>query len=101
MSILGMGPFEILVVLLLAFIVLGPQRMIDATRQLGKTTRDLRHFVDELPSISLHVQVPRNQHKCQEPQQCWGHSKAYGGECEVNARVPRIVISRQGGPKTF
>ncbi|MCH2321387.1 MAG: twin-arginine translocase TatA/TatE family subunit [SAR202 cluster bacterium] len=53
MSILGMGPFEILVVLLLAFIVLGPQRMIDATRQLGKTTRDLRHFLDELPSISL------------------------------------------------
>ena len=49
----------------------------------------------------LHVQVPRNQHKCQEPQQCWGHSKAYGGECEVNARVPRIAISRQGGPKPF
>lgn len=53
MSILGMGPFEIVVVLLLAFIVLGPQRMIDATRQLGKTTRDLRRIVDELPSISL------------------------------------------------
>ena len=39
-----MGTFEILVILLVAFIFLGPERMIDAARILGKWTGELRRM---------------------------------------------------------
>ena len=39
MNILGMGPLEILMIALVAFILLGPQKMIDAARLLGKATK--------------------------------------------------------------
>ena len=44
MSFLGMGPFEIIIVLLVAFIFLGPDRMADAARTLGKWTGELRRM---------------------------------------------------------
>lgn len=53
MNILGMGTMEILVVLLLAFILLGPNRMVDAARLLGKATREIRRLSEELPRMTL------------------------------------------------
>ena len=53
MNFLGMGPLEILVIALIAFILLGPQRMVDAARLLGKTTKEVRRMTDELPKIVL------------------------------------------------
>ena len=44
MSFLGMGTFEILIILLVAFIFLGPERMIDAARTLGKWTGELKRM---------------------------------------------------------
>ena len=44
MSFLGMGTFEILIILLVAFIFLGPERMVDAARTLGKWTGELRRM---------------------------------------------------------
>ena len=38
MSFLGMGTMEIFIILLVAFIFLGPERMVDAARTLGKWT---------------------------------------------------------------
>ena len=49
----GMGPLEILVVLLVAFIVMGPDRMLSAARTIGKVTGELRRLADGLPQISL------------------------------------------------
>ena len=46
-----MGPLEIVVVLLIAFIFLGPQRMVDAARLLGKASRELKRMSDELPRL--------------------------------------------------
>ena len=48
-----MGPLEVLVIALIAFILLGPQRMVDAARLLGKTTKEVRRMTDELPKIVL------------------------------------------------
>ena len=42
MEIFGIGPFELVLVALIAFIVLGPERIPAAMRQLGKTVRQLR-----------------------------------------------------------
>ncbi len=41
---LGMGPLEVMIILVVAFIVLGPQRMIDAAKLLGKATQEVRRM---------------------------------------------------------
>ena len=61
MNILGMGTLEILVILLIAFIVLGPERMVDASRLLGRAVREARRFTDELPRISLDEEEPQER----------------------------------------
>ena len=53
MNFFGMGPLEILVIALIAFIFLGPKKMVDAARLLGKTTKEVRRMTDELPKIML------------------------------------------------
>ena len=42
MNFLGMGTFEVAIILLVAFLFLGPERMIDSARMLGKVLRDIR-----------------------------------------------------------
>ena len=56
-----MGTMEILVVLLLAFILLGPQRMLDAARLLGKATRELRRMSEGLADLSLDEERPESR----------------------------------------
>ena len=53
MSFLGMGTLEILVVLLVAFIFLGPKRMVDAARLMGKAVAEVRRMSAELSELSL------------------------------------------------
>jgi sec-independent protein translocase protein TatB len=42
MDFLGIGPLEILVVLIIALIVVGPERLPEIAQTIGKTLRDLR-----------------------------------------------------------
>ena len=58
MGILGMGSLELLVVLLLAFIILGPERMVDAARKLGKLTGELRRMTNEV-TVMVKEEVDR------------------------------------------
>ena len=44
MNILGMGFLEMLVVFFIAFIVLGPERMVDMSRKAGRLVGDLRRM---------------------------------------------------------
>ncbi len=53
MNFLGMGTPEILVVLLLAFLLLGPDRMINAAKMLGKYAGEMRRMASEIPDITL------------------------------------------------
>lgn len=53
MNIVGMGPLEILVVLLLAFILLGPQKMMEGAKLLGKASREIRRMADEVPNLMM------------------------------------------------
>ena len=53
MNILGMGSLEVLAVLLVAFIFLGPNRMVEAARFLGKMAREARRMTAELPELVL------------------------------------------------
>jgi len=49
-SIFGIGGPELLLILVLATIVLGPLRMIRVARQLGILLRDLRNYYQQLTS---------------------------------------------------
>ena len=51
MSFLGMSYLEILVVALVAFVFLGPERMVDMARKLGKMVSTVRAMAADLPSI--------------------------------------------------
>ena len=51
MTFLGMGPLEVMIILLVAFIVLGPQRMLDAAKLLGKATREVRRMSQGLTEV--------------------------------------------------
>lgn len=53
MNILGMGPLEILLIALVAFIFLGPERMSDAARLLGKAIREGRNIASTIPRVVL------------------------------------------------
>jgi len=48
MDILGDGGAEILVILLLAGIVLGPERMVRAAREIGKLVRNFKAYFGSL-----------------------------------------------------
>ena len=48
MSLLGMGTMEVFVVLLVAFIFLGPARMIETGKSLGRAIRQLRQMSADL-----------------------------------------------------
>ncbi len=42
MDFLGIGPLELLLILVLALLLFGPARLISTSRQMGKATRSLR-----------------------------------------------------------
>ena len=48
---------ELFLVLLIAFIFLGPERMVDAARLLGKAVREARRMAAELPRLDLDEEV--------------------------------------------
>ena len=50
---MGMGTMEILVILLVSFVFLGPQKMIEASRMLGKAVGQMRRIFQEIPQVDL------------------------------------------------
>ncbi len=50
MNFMGMGPMELGVILLIAFLVLGPGKSIDAARNTGRILRELRKSFSDLAS---------------------------------------------------
>jgi sec-independent protein translocase protein TatA len=54
LNLFGVGPLEIAVVFLVAFLALGPGKSIEMARTVGKFMRDLRRTFDEVTSaVSL------------------------------------------------
>ncbi|MCY4530337.1 MAG: twin-arginine translocase TatA/TatE family subunit [Chloroflexi bacterium] len=99
MNILGMGPLEVLVIALIAFILLGPQRMVDAARLLGKATKEVRRMTDELPKIVLDEeqdQPPRASSTLNN--QDTGEESVETDDAEVAADGP--VAFRSGGSRS-
>lgn len=51
MNFMGAGPMEIFFVLVVALLVLGPNKMLEASRELGKLMRQFRRVGDEWPKM--------------------------------------------------
>ena len=58
MDFLGMGPLEVLIILLVAFIFLGPERMVDAARLLGKAVKEVRRMATDLNQMVVAEDEP-------------------------------------------
>ena len=50
---LGMGSMEILLILLLSFLLLGPQKMISGARMLGDLLAEAKRFARQIPHIDV------------------------------------------------
>ena len=51
MDFLGIGSLEVLAILLVAFLVLGPSQMAEVARSLGNFIRDVRRTTGEIPAM--------------------------------------------------
>ena len=60
----NIGPFELIIVLVIALLVLGPKRLPDAGKSLGK---GLREFKDALSGDDAPERVPQARARVNEP----------------------------------
>ncbi len=51
MNILGIGTLELIVICVISFIVLGPDRLVQTARFLGKLFGDIRRISSEIPEL--------------------------------------------------
>ncbi len=62
MEFLGIGPGELLLILLIALIALGPERLPEVADQLGRGLAWLRQMSDEISrSVSAELALPERQ----------------------------------------
>ena len=61
MNIGGVGSIEIIMILVIGLIVLGPNRLVDTARTLGKTLRSLQKVASELPNLMEMDEEMENQ----------------------------------------
>jgi len=58
MSFLGMGTLEILTILLVGFILLGPDKLASVARSLGKLVKEARNFSEGISDLGLNIENP-------------------------------------------
>ncbi len=51
MNFLNVGPFELVMIILIAILVVGPQRMVELVRSIGRMAAQLRKFSAEFTSL--------------------------------------------------
>ena len=66
MNVMGMGFMELVVILLVAFLVLGPGRSIDMAKRTGKVLGDLRRTFSEVTD-AISVEEKQRTHSQQPP----------------------------------
>lgn len=59
MNIFGIGLFELVFILIIAFLVLGPAKMVDTARTLGKALRELQRATSEVPRLFSLEEEPK------------------------------------------
>ena len=68
MNIMGIGPIELVVVMIIAYLVLGPERMTSTVRSLAKVVRDLKEQTAGLPKSLDELLEPPKEEEDKEPE---------------------------------
>ena len=67
MGFLGIGPWEILLIIILALIVLGPSKLTDFARTLGKVVRAIRKYSSDLTTaVTRELDVTKEEQQKKE-----------------------------------
>jgi Sec-independent protein translocase protein TatA len=89
-----MGSLELVVILLVGFIILGPKRMADAARLLGKATREVRRITEDLPNMIL-------DENPEEPGKGRGGYRGGGRSGSIVEADTKEEVPEHGGPVAF
>ncbi|MFN3973732.1 MAG: twin-arginine translocase TatA/TatE family subunit [Dehalococcoidia bacterium] len=61
MNFLNIGTMELLFILLIALLVLGPERLVSTARKVGKAVTRFRKATEDLPSLLEEIETPPPQ----------------------------------------
>ena len=95
---LGMGSMEILVILLISFLLLGPQKMISGARMLGDLISEAKRFAEKIPHIDVDNSATTNYSNIHESKPDGNSSEADLGR---NVAPPIAFQSRRKKILTF
>jgi Sec-independent protein translocase protein TatA len=101
MDLFGIGPLELIWVLLVATIVLGPAKMVDLARNLGKFWREAQRLLRETAdaaTVGLNAPIPaENSGKQSEaPPQAEGSVKSGNGLAEPSSEESDTPPPQEG-----
>ena len=92
MNFLGIGPGELLLILVLALIIFGPQRLPDIGKALGKSIREVRKASEELTGqFKEEMEAASNELKS-------ASEEIKGEQPEARKEEPDQVKSETGKP---
>jgi sec-independent protein translocase protein TatB len=93
----GLGMGEVVIVLALALVLLGPQQLPDVAKQLGKGLRDFRKATDDLKK-QFEAELVSTETKPLAPRRQPPPAEGAGTECPVPAatieNVPGLEAAR-------
>lgn len=105
MNILGVGNLELLWIMLIALVLLGPGRLVDAARAAGKFWREAQHAVRSVAdAASVNLDAPPPKIVPREPLPAPGDAVARdgvadaGGESEESGEAPEGGAARREAP---
>jgi sec-independent protein translocase protein TatB len=88
MNFAGVGPAELLLILIVALLVFGPQKLPQVARDLGKAIGKWRQALDEIQSVTS---FPMEEMK--------GALDSVSKERELQEAVQRVVRTPNQGPE--
>lgn len=115
MNFIGIGSLELVIIMVVAFIFLGPERMIDAARLLGRLSREVRKMtadirgmvdIDELtnprPKGQAGASESQNNGPVPKPPDSPGNGSSDGNSTEADqTRADTNSLDESGGPVSF
>src|SRR3990172_8980805 len=100
---LNIGPQELLIILVIALIVVGPTRLPELGRSIGKGLREIRKAQDEVKrTIQVNIDEPAGVKDPKQRTRSPGRSPAAGTDTGVDdaAAVTAGPVARTGDPAT-
>lgn len=89
MGFLGIGTWEILLILILALIILGPGKITDFAKTLGKTVRAIKKASADLTTaVTRELEATKNEPPSSQPK----------AESSLKAEEAPSAISKAGAP---